>query len=203
MIKAVIFDWGGVVAPNPKGGWLDVLADMMNTTVDDLLPHWRSAGYADLSKGIIDEATFWSRFEASVRRPLPDDVSRIWVDGSALNSYSEMTSFIEELRDMNIRVAILSNTVGPMSKIARQSGIYDGFDPIVLSDEIGLIKPDTLIYQNVLDQLQLLSSDCLYVDDLPKNLEPAKAMGMMTVLASDDPNNTVLAIKQALNHKTS
>jgi len=29
MIKAVIFDWGGVIAPNPNGGWLGVLADML------------------------------------------------------------------------------------------------------------------------------------------------------------------------------
>lgn len=83
MIKAVIFDWGGVIAPNPNGGWLNVLADMLNTTSENLLPHWCAAGYSDFSKGFINEAIFWRQFEASWGRPLPKDIVRVWSEGSA------------------------------------------------------------------------------------------------------------------------
>lgn len=77
MIKAVIFDWGGVIAPNPNGGWLGVLADMLDTTIQDLLPHWHAAGYEDLSRGTIDEVEFFHLLEVSLGQSLPSDVSRI------------------------------------------------------------------------------------------------------------------------------
>ena len=199
MIKAVIFDWGGVVAPNPNGGWLGVLARILDTTVESLLPHWRAAGYTDLSKGIIDEATFWHQFETSFGQPLPSDIATVWAEGSALHPWPEMLSFVQELKTKNIRVALLSNTVRPMSIMAHQAGLYEGFDLVVLSDEVGLTKPDPAMYQSLLDGLQLSATECIYVDDLPKNLEPAATMGMTTILASGDPSDTISRIKLALD----
>lgn len=55
MIKAVIFDWGGVIAPNPEVGWLNVLADMLGVSLRDALPHWHAAGYLDFSKGFYSD----------------------------------------------------------------------------------------------------------------------------------------------------
>jgi epoxide hydrolase-like predicted phosphatase len=198
MIKAVIFDWGGVVAANPNGGWLNQLADMLNMTVEDLLPHWRAAGYSDFSKGLIDEETFWRQFEVSLGRPLPQDVSSIWVDGSALRPWPEMLAFVEELKNSGIRTAILSNTVRPMSIRAKESGIYADFHPVILSDEVGLVKPDMQIYQLTLDELGLSASECIYVDDLQKNLDPAADLGMTTVLASNEVEQTIADIRSAM-----
>lgn len=198
MIKAVIFDWGGVIAPNQNGGWLNVLAHMLDTTIENLLPHWRAAGYSDFSKGTINEVTFWRQFEASFGQPLPKEVTRIWVEGGALHPWPEVLSFLEELKGKNIRVALLSNLVEPVSTIARQSGLFEHFDPVVLSDEVGLTKPDPTIYQFILDELQLLAAECIFVDDIPKNLEPAAAIGMITILASDNPKQTISDINHTL-----
>lgn len=198
MIKAVIFDWGGVIAPNPNGGWLNQLADMLNMTVEDLLPHWRAAGYSDFSKGFINEETFWRQFEVSLGRPMPRDVSSIWVDGSALRPWPEMLTFVEELRNSGIRTAILSNTVRPMSIRAKESGIYADFHPVILSDEVGLVKPDMQIYQLTLDELGLSADECIYVDDLQKNLDLAVDLGMTIVLASDEVEQTIADIRSAM-----
>lgn len=198
MIKAVIFDWGGVLAPNPKGGWLNVLADMLNIDVHDALQHWRAAGYAELSKGLISKSEFWSRFEKSYGRTLPENKDAIWQDGSALRPYPVMMNFVAELRSEDVKVSILSNTVRPMSELARELALYESFDPVVLSDEVGLIKPDNEIYHHALNELQLDPSECIFVDDLKANLVPASDIGMHTVLASDDPLKTISDIKALL-----
>lgn len=197
MIKAIIFDWGGVIAPNQNGGWLNVLANELNTTIDDLLPHWRAAGYPDLSKGIIDEKTFWRQFENSFSKPLSKDITKIWMDGAALHPWPEMLSFLEELKEKNIRIALLSNLVEPVSTVLRQLGSFEHFSPIVISNEVGLTKPNQEIYQFILDKLQLSASECIFVDDMAKNLEPAAAIGMVTILASENPEQTISSIKQA------
>jgi epoxide hydrolase-like predicted phosphatase len=199
MIKAVIFDWGGVIAPNPGGGWLGVLADMLNTTVQEILPHWRAAGYEDLSRGTIDETEFFRLFKISLGKPLPDGVSRIWVDGSAFNPWPEMLTFIQKLKGSGLKVALLSNTVKPMSIVAKEKGLYDGFVPLILSDVVGSVKPELPIYQQVLNELHLNASECIYIDDLQRNLVPAEKLGMITVLASEDPTQTIELIEQAIS----
>lgn len=198
MIKAVIFDWGGVIAPNPGGGWIGVLAHILDMTIEDLLPHWRAAGYSDLSRGTIDETEFFRLLEISLGRALPDDVSRIWVDGCGFEPWPEMLVFIQKLKDDHFKVGLLSNTVKPMSTVAIQKGIYEGFEPLILSDVVGSAKPELPIFQRVLDELQLPADECVYVDDLPKNLESAKELGMVTVLASDDPKETIASIQRIL-----
>lgn len=198
MIKAVIFDWGGVIAPNPQGGWLNVLADMLGISLQEALPYWQSAGYTQFSQGLIDEQEFWSHFEKSYGHSLPTDKNRIWSEGSALNPWQQMIEFTKELRNNSIKTAILSNTVEPMSRIAREAGIYDGFDPIVLSDEVGLVKPNPAIYNMMLEKLELSPEECIFVDDLVKNLEPAAALGMATLLATDNYLDTIKNIQSTL-----
>lgn len=194
MIKAVIFDWGGVIAPNPNGGWMNVLADMLGMTFEELRPHWHAAGYQELSTGLINEDTFWSQFEDSLGKPLHIDTSKVWVEGSALQPWPEMLQLVDQLRADGVISAVLSNTVQPLSTTLRKMGQYDNFDIVVLSDEVGIAKPDPAIYKLVLDKLGLEPEECIYIDDIERNLAPAVAMGMATILASDDPTNTILAI---------
>lgn len=200
MIKTVIFDWGGVIAPNPDGGWLNVLARQLGISLDEALPYWRSAQYTSFSKGYIDEQEFWDLFEKAYGQSVPgDDKHTVWLEGSALTSWPEMLSFVEELRAKHISTAVLSNTVKPMSKLARAAHLYDSFDHVVLSDEIGLVKPDIEIYRYAIDKLGVKASECIYVDDLPNNLVPAKDLGMHTVLATDDPAQTISDISRLLD----
>ena len=198
MIKAVIFDWGGVVAPNPHGGWLNLLADMLTVTIDEILPHWHAAGYEDFSKGIIDETTFWAQFEQSLGKPLPNEKERIWIEGTALQPWPQVLSLINNLQEKGLINAVLSNVVRPVSMMLQQAGLYDQFDCVVLSDQVGLVKPDTTIYQLTLDKLGLKAEECLYIDDLAKNLIPAANLGMVTILASDDLDKTVTDIRLSL-----
>ncbi len=185
MIKAVIFDWGGVIAPNPHGGWVNVLADMLGSTVNDLLPHWHAAEYEKFSSGLIDEAQFWAQFEKSYGKPLPNNLNRVWIDGSALQPWEDAMEFIDKIHSRGIITAILSNTVKPLSLRIHQEALYDGFHTVVLSDEVGLCKQDENIYRLVLERLVLRVDECLYIDDLPKNLVPANQLGMKTILAKN------------------
>lgn len=195
MIKAVIFDWGGVVAPNPHGGWLNVLADMLTVTIDEILPHWHAAGYEDFSKGTIDETTFWAQFEQSLGKPLPDEKERIWIEGTASQPWPQVLTLIQNLREKGIVTAVLSNVVRPVSTMLQQAGLYNQFDCVVLSDQVGLVKPDVAMYQLILDKLALKPEECLYIDDLAKNLTPAADLGMVTILASANPDKIVLDIE--------
>ncbi len=52
------------------------------------------------------------------------------------------------------------------------------FRDIVVSGEERLIKPDPAIYRLLLDRNGLEAGDCLFIDDSPKNVAGAEAVGM-------------------------
>ena len=82
----------------------------------------------------------------------------------------------------NELVAILSNSDALGVKNSFKNGWFSHFDCLVLSHEVGILKPDKRIYQITLDELNLKAQDCLFIDDVEDILKPAREMGMETIL---------------------
>jgi putative hydrolase of the HAD superfamily len=57
-------------------------------------------------------------------------------------------------------------------------GFFDGATGLFLSYEIGSRKPNVAIYRHLLDNLGIEGSQCLFIDDLAKNVEAARAAGI-------------------------
>jgi putative hydrolase of the HAD superfamily len=102
-----------------------------------------------------------------------------------------MLALVERIRTAGIRTALLSNSWG-----AGDYDVYHGydlqrlFDAIVISDQVGLAKPHRAIYELTADKMGTPATDCVFVDNVPLNLEPAGALGMTTVLV-DEPADAV------------
>ena len=54
-------------------------------------------------------------------------------------------------------------------------------ETIVLSGEVGLIKPDPRIFQLLLERTGRRAGDCLLIDDAPANIAAAAALGFQTI----------------------
>lgn len=52
-------------------------------------------------------------------------------------------------------------------------------------------KPDPRAYERILELLQARPSECILVDDAPRNLAPAKRLGMTTILMDGDAEDGV------------
>jgi glucose-1-phosphatase len=67
----------------------------------------------------------------------------------------------------------------------REHGIVDYqsryFDGVYFSHLIRLRKPDRDIYEYVLADAELNAADCVFFDDLPENIEAARAVGIQGV----------------------
>ena len=55
------------------------------------------------------------------------------------------------------------------------------FDVVIESSRIGVRKPEPRFYEQACEQLGILASQAVYLDDLGTNLRPARAMGMHTI----------------------
>ena len=93
-----------------------------------------------------------------------------------------MTSAVSAARAAGIRTALVSNTWG---RHAYPDGLTGSFDAMVLSGEVRIRKPDPEIYLLAAERIGLAPEECVFVDDIPVNVDGARAVGMAGVLHRD------------------
>ncbi|MGH3547516.1 MAG: HAD-IA family hydrolase [Pseudonocardiaceae bacterium] len=107
-----------------------------------------------------------------------------------------MVDAVAELRSRGIKVAVLSNSRGsaPFDPDARFH-LNERYDVVVISDQVGLRKPDPEIFALTLKRLELPGDRCVFVDDMSLYLPVTEALGMATIHATD-PASTVTELKR-------
>ncbi|MEL6976341.1 MAG: HAD family phosphatase, partial [Bacteroidota bacterium] len=96
--------------------------------------------------------------------------------------------FLEQLAvEGRYRLFLLSNTneihIDHVKKVMGQekfNRFQNAFEVFYLSYEMGMRKPDSEIFQFVLDQNQLQPEETLFVDDTLENISSAKSLGIQT-----------------------
>jgi|ERR671910_332665 putative hydrolase of the HAD superfamily len=192
-IRAVIFDFGGVILTSPFEAFARYEADnglpagllrRLNATDPD------TNAWARLERSEVDLATFADLFEAEAR------AAGHAVDGRAvlgLLAGQLRPTMVEALRRCHerLKTAMLTNNFGPgapadgAGRAGPMADVLDHFDVIVESSRVGLRKPDPAIYRLVCAELGVEPEEAAFLDDLGVNLKPARALGMTTIKVGD------------------
>ena len=80
-------------------------------------------------------------------------------------------------------ISNFSNDLRP--KIENEWAIGGAFDEIIISCEVGVIKPDPAIFNLMLDRLGVKADESVFIDDRIKNIDGAKKMGFHTIFFTD------------------
>lgn len=110
--------------------------------------------------GVSDHAALIERLFAELR---PDEA---------------MLDAVRSARAAGVRTGLVSNSWGEDSYDAATLALFDG---VVLSGATGIRKPAPDIYALGAERIGLPPAECVFVDDLPFNLAPARELGMATV----------------------
>ncbi|PBC71081.1 putative hydrolase of the HAD superfamily [Streptomyces sp. TLI_235] len=201
-VDAVVFDYGGVLTGQVRhsiAAWLE--ADGIEPeSFSRTLRAWLSRDAEDgtpIHRLETGELTI-EEFDALLAAEL------VTVDGTAVDPVGvlarlfagmrpdqAMFELAGELRDLGIRVALLSNSWGNTYPRERIDPL---FDPVVISGEVGLRKPLAPIYRYTSDLLGVRSDRVLFIDDAEPNVLGARAVGMQALLHTDaDTTRAALA----------
>ena len=133
----------------------------------------------ELELGRIDVSEFEPRFGAELGVAETDGlVERLWAD---LGPDDAMIEAVAGFRERGVRTGLVSNSWGTALKY--EADLMERlFDATVISHLVGLRKPDEEIYRLAASEMELPPEELVFVDDLPGNLKPARAMGMATVV---------------------
>jgi putative hydrolase of the HAD superfamily len=186
-IRAVVFDFGGVLCFHPPEERFDPIAREFGLATPDLqrlfwahrIPYdagkvdpsgyWRTI--ADAAGSTFDE----SRLPTLVRREI-----ELW------NDYDErVLSWAAHLQAHGFRTAILSNLPRPLGEELRATpGFLNPFDHVTFSYELRMVKPEAGIYRDAIEGLEVMPEETLFLDDRLENVEGARAAGMRSEVFS-------------------
>ena len=93
-----------------------------------------------------------------------------------------MYVLIDQLKESGIRVGMLSNIDDRYTKLIRDFGFYEPFEPCLLSCEMGLEKPDLKAYELLIETMNLPASEIVFIDDKAENVEAAKKIGIDAIV---------------------
>ena len=198
MIKAALFDFGGVILSSPFDAFARYEADQglpegfirgVNATNPD------TNAWARLERSEVDFDEFCVLFEKEAGEA-----------GGVIDARAVMALLAGELRPAmveavkrcreKLKTACLTNNfvTGPGS---RREGMDAMFDAVIESSRVGVRKPDPRFYTLACELLEIEPSEAVFLDDLGVNLKPARAMGMTTIKVAD-PDDALAELEQVV-----
>jgi epoxide hydrolase-like predicted phosphatase len=189
---ALIFDFGNVVAHFDFLRAAERFGRLREVSGQVFLERARDAGLAELLKlyesGQCSSAQFHERFCGLTDLDVGyDDFAKTW--GDIFWANESVHRLIEELRRDGHRLILGSNTNELHSGRFREQfrGVLDLFDALVLSFEVGRIKPDAGFYRACSDAAGRPPAECVFIDDLAENVEGARRAGLIGIVYRETP----------------
>ena len=178
-IQAIIFDIGGVLVRTVDRAPRQALAEqlcMTSQALEELVFGGESGRRAQL--GQITEAEQWAYACQQVGWPVEQaaEFRARFFAGDRLDT--ELLRYIRGWRPA-YKTGLISNGMnGTRAMIEGPWAMGALFDAIVLSGEVGVMKPDPRIYQLALARLEAQPEQAVFIDDFQHNIDGARAVGM-------------------------
>ena len=194
MIRAALFDFGGVVLSSPFDAFARYEAEhalpegfirSLNATNPD------ANAWARLERNDVTFEEFCRLFEAEA------EAAGHRIEAAEVTSLlagEVRPAMVEALRRCKaggLKTACLTNNFVAFDEVAEAAPAPDRddvlslFDVIVESSRVGVRKPDPRFYRLACDELGIEPTEAVFLDDLGVNLKPARAMGMTTIKVTD------------------
>jgi putative hydrolase of the HAD superfamily len=184
MIRAVLWDFGGVILSSPfeafnryeaANGLAPDFIRSVNATNPD------SNAWALLERNDVTPAEFDALF-ADESEALGHRIPGADVLGLLSGEIRpEMVTALDRVIRAGYRTACLTNNVVGGEQRMEVGDVMVMFDHVVESSKVGCRKPEPRFYEIACELVGVEPTECVFLDDLGINLKPARAMGMTTI----------------------
>ncbi len=170
-IKAIIFDCFGVLVTSARIALKNDFPKY-KSQIDDL-DH--QAVY-----GLISRKEFNNELSNLIGISVGQIESRYW--GGSVKVASVIDWLIELKQSSKYKIGMLSNVGrGFFDSYFTEIEQKELFDEMVLSSDVGMAKPEAMIFELIASRLGVKSSECVLIDDTYLNIDAAKNTGMYGV----------------------
>lgn len=181
MIKAVIFDYGGILGQKQDSHYVEEICRLTGLQREEFETNYRLERPA-YDGGEIDGRQYWSSLlqrmgvepEEQLLEKLIHCDYKSWT-----RDRIETIDLARRLKKSGYKVAILSNMpfdIGGYIKADKEW--LELFSPVLFSSEIKMSKPNEDIYLHCLEKLGVEACEALFIDDTYENIEAAERLGI-------------------------
>jgi HAD superfamily hydrolase (TIGR01509 family) len=191
--KNIIFDLGGVLIDWRPKDFLkaifvdqpEVLKKFAQGLVGNVKDEFEKIGQS-ANRGTMTV----NQFSQALAQSLDIDLHHAAYYVEQLPSYlvpiQQGLDILHKVKQAGFKLYILSNFPQEwFDPIEQQYDFFKLFDGGVISYRVGQVKPEPAIYHTLLSQYELVSGECLFIDDLPQNIEAGIACGIDGIVCSD------------------
>lgn len=180
-IRAVLFDFGGVLAEEGFSNGLEALAEEQRLPVEDMTAEGMRAVYdCGFVLGRGSESAFWSLLRQRTGLRGDDEVlTAKLLSGFTLRPW--MLEVVQSLRARGYITGILSDQTDWLDRLETQHHFYGLFDRVYNSYYMGKGKHDPSLFAEVAADLGLPAAAILFIDDNRDNVLRARASGMQAI----------------------
>lgn len=130
-------------------------------------------------RGETDDKEFFAEVAAAAGET-PEQAEREMEDAVELNA--ELVEYAASLRN-TYKLALLSNSSSEyLRNELKKYDLEKYFDEIVISSEVGLIKPEPAIFEHIMEKLRARPEECIFTDDNPRHVLAAETLGIRSVV---------------------
>jgi putative hydrolase of the HAD superfamily len=199
-IHAVFFDFGGVIMRTEFQAPRQHLAERFNMDYDDIDKMvFGSESARRASLGEITEEAHWAEVLKRLKHPASETKSFTdeFFGGDVIDR-----QLIETIRSLRgkVHTGLISNAWSGLREFLAREKIIDIFDTVIISAEVGVVKPSARIYEVALEQAKVRADEAVFVDDVAANIEGCEKVGMKGILFKD-PQEVLTQLNQLLKIK--
>lgn len=194
----LILDAGGVIVYPAFGSWRYGAAMMEPPIVSTLGSDAFCRAHAACREYIREDVRIDTeeeeyalrlRYFAEMNRLVPWNLSDAQVSALArdfvenprrMGVYADAAEYLPRFQ-ARFGLGLLSDTMPSLERVLKTAGLWQYLDAHVFSTDVGALKPAPAMYARILEKLGARAADCLFADDLIRNLRGAEAMGMRAV----------------------
>lgn len=179
-IRNIVFDVGNVLVPWDPAGIEGRALGRARVEADDFVPPlrgnpvWLAVNRGELS---LEEAKAVYVAEHGFA---PQEIDALW-DAlyASFPLIADTRAMMDELKAARYRLfAITDNVHEIVAQLKRDYDFFDLFEVAAVSAELGFLKPDPRIYRWLLDTAGIEAGECVFLDDVQRNVDGARAAGM-------------------------
>lgn len=175
MYKAIIFDFFGVFCPDITLEWFKKNVPEYELKLPDFQAICTRSDYGKLNK-----EGFYSEISQLTDIPINQVVDGVEAE-VIIND--QLVAWTHKLKEGGRITACLSNGTHEWTlDVISRHGLARLFDEIILSGDLGIVKPDSRIYLHTLQKLNIEAAETIFVDDREVNVNAAKECGINGML---------------------
>jgi HAD superfamily hydrolase (TIGR01509 family) len=169
--KVVLFDFFDVIHADHQKAWL---------AHNGYKREGEFAAASDsLDRGLIDFQEYASRYGKASGRSAAEVIEEMQAFGRIDDAVVDLIKALKE----NYKLGLVSNAHSDeIRPLLERYRLFDIFDYVCISSEVGMAKPDPAIFRHMLDKFGHEATEAIFIDDNSDNIAQALALGITGIV---------------------